>query len=443
MVLRRRVGVCLKGILAVALVSVVAVGGRRSIQRLIWENPKYAVSDIRFATDGMLTRAQVLESVGLWEGRNIFTVDLAKIRACLDLLPQVERAEVRRTLPDRIDITVMERQPVAWVAASANVEIAPGGNAFLVDSHGIVMRTRKVLPEHLTLPLIVGVHMEDVAPGQRLPSPESLAAVDLLRLSADDLRWQPRVVDVSKGYCLVVTDHRRAKITFGFDALEEQLARLKQLMDVVEPMQRDLQTVNLMLERNVPVTFVPLPPPPVPETKSKENKTKSAGKVTPPAPVSHAVTAEQIARAQAQAAQAAQAPVPPTVPAPVPVAPAPVPVAPAPVAPASLAVPPLAKREASSVPTPPPPVSDPVRVATPKAKPAPAPEPKPVRKGGEPESVPAEIARKKAESSPDERPPKALPVEKPASSPKSAPAPAPSGTLTPNERLRKLFQPHG
>jgi hypothetical protein len=74
--------------------------------------------------------------------------------------------------------------------------------AYLVDTRGYVMRTRKVLPEHLALPVLIGVVMEDVAPGQKLPTAEAMAAVELLRLSADDLRWQPRVVDVSKGYCL-------------------------------------------------------------------------------------------------------------------------------------------------------------------------------------------------------------------------------------------------
>jgi len=293
---------------------------------LIWENPSYAISDIRFSTDGMLTRAQVLEVLELWEGRNIFTVDIGKLHAALDLLPQVERAEVRRVLPDRLDIRVVERQPVAWVAASAGAELAPGGNAFLVDSRGYVMRTRKVLPEHLALPLIVGVNMEDVAPGQRLPSSESIAAVDLLRLSSDDLRWQPRVVDVSKGYCLLVTDQRRAQVTFGFDALEDQLNRLRQLMDTVEPMQRELQTVNLMLERNIPVTFAPPPAPVVPEGKSKTKGTPKTASSS--GALSTAVTAEQIAKAQNAASlaplmvkrEAASLPVSPTpVAAPVPV----------------------------------------------------------------------------------------------------------------------------
>jgi hypothetical protein len=52
-----------------------------------------------------------------------------------------------------------------------------------------------------------------------------------------------------------VTDHRKARITFAFDGLEEQLLRLKHLIELVEPSHREFQSVNLMLEKSVPVVF--------------------------------------------------------------------------------------------------------------------------------------------------------------------------------------------
>lgn len=299
--LRRRVFAGFKVVLVTSCVGAVLFWGRTAMNHLIWENPAYAVSDIRVSTDGMLTRTQVLELLDLQEGRNIFSVDAVKLRAKLDSLPQVDRAEVRRSLPDRVEIKIMERQPIAWVAASTDAELSANGNAFLVDARGFVLRTRKVLPEHRTLPLIIGVNMEDIAPGQRLPSAESQAAVELLRLSADEPRWNPRVVDVSKGYCLVVTDQAKARVTFGFDALEDQMSRLRQLIEYVEPLQKELQTVNLMLERNIPVTFVASPPNAnSPDSKGKgKAAVPKTGSTNANAPVG--VTADQILKAQAAA----------------------------------------------------------------------------------------------------------------------------------------------
>jgi cell division protein FtsQ len=277
---RRKFWSVFKVLLVLGLVAGAVFGGRAMVNRFVWENPAYALADIRVSTDGLLTRAQVLELLEVWEGKNIFTVDVEKMKRDLDELPQVEKADVRRQLPDRLDIRITERQPVAWVAASAEVELGTGVSSLLVDGRGYVMRTRKILPEHLALPRIIGVVMEDVAPGQKLPTLEALSALELIKLCADDLRWQPRVVDVSKGYCLLVTDDRKARVTFGFDNVEGQLGRLKQLLDYVEPQNRDLQSVNLMLERNIPVVFAPPPPAPVqPAIDPKTGKPKPGAKV--------------------------------------------------------------------------------------------------------------------------------------------------------------------
>jgi cell division septal protein FtsQ len=259
----------------IALVGGVCFGGKTALKRLVWENPMYALTDVRVSTDGLLTRKQILEIAEIEEGQNIFSVDLKKARKNIDQLPQVDRVEVRRLVPDRLDIKIIERQPVAWIAPSADCPLVAGGEAMLVDSRGYAMRSRKIQPEHAALPVIVGVSMEDVAAGQKLPSAEALAAIDLVRLSADDLRWQPRVVDVSKGYCLLVTDHRKAKITFAFDGLEDQLVRLKHLIELVEPSHREFQSVNLMLEKSVPVVFA------VPPSNMPVEQKKAGGKNAP------------------------------------------------------------------------------------------------------------------------------------------------------------------
>lgn len=449
---KRRFFLGCKITLGVMLAGSVLLGGRFTLKRLIWENPSYAISDIRFTTDGMLTRAQVLDTLELWEGRNIFTIDTSKLRASLDALPQVERAEIRRILPDRVDIRVVERQPVAWIADSPNVELKLGGNAYLVDARGMVMRNRKMLPEYMALPLIVGVNMEDVAPGQRLPSPEAHSAIELIRLSAEDAVWQPRVVDVGKGYCIVATDARKAKITFGFDGLENQLSRLHQLIEAVEPMQRDLQTVNLMLERNIPVTFAP-PPQPVTPVSDPKSKAKAASKLSTTSPAAtSAVTAEQISKAQAASPltrlmakqeQVSSTPVSAPLPMTAPVNdPGPTAVLPSvfekPVQKATpLPVALEAQKEMN-------PKAKPVKVPEPvKQQETPrAPEPKPSKAEPEKEPAQARPLRKKAEPVAEAAPPKAVPVDKPSSQ-KPVPAAVPPGTLTPNEKLRKLFQPHG
>ena len=69
------------------------------------------------------------------------------------------------------------------------------------------------------------------------------------------MRFQVREIDVSKGYCLVVTDKNHSKVTFGFDNLDLQLQRLEQFLVYSDDAHRELATVNLLVQRNIPVTF--------------------------------------------------------------------------------------------------------------------------------------------------------------------------------------------
>jgi hypothetical protein len=54
---------------------------------------------------------------------------------------------------------------------------------------------------------------------------------------------------------MIVTERSRAKITFGLEKIDDQLDRLAAVMEHVESSNREIQTVNLMVQRNTPVTF--------------------------------------------------------------------------------------------------------------------------------------------------------------------------------------------
>jgi hypothetical protein len=55
---------------------------------------------------------------------------------------------------------------------------------------------------------------------------------------------------------LLVTDKNHARITFGFNDLQTQLRRLEQFLVYCDDTKQELGTVNLLVQRNIPVTFV-------------------------------------------------------------------------------------------------------------------------------------------------------------------------------------------
>ncbi len=68
-------------------------------------------------------------------------------------------------------------------------------------------------------------------------------------------RFQIREIDVSRGYSLVVTDKNHTRVTFGFDNLDMQLNRLEQFLVYSDDTKQELATANLLVQRNIPVTF--------------------------------------------------------------------------------------------------------------------------------------------------------------------------------------------
>lgn len=249
-----------KILLAAAVCAVVYLSLRVGARRFFFDNPDYTLTTIDVRTDGTLQRDQVLNTAQLHEGKNIFRVNLAQVHDLLQQLPQVDEVQVVRRMPGQIDIHIVERKPVAWITSENEIsDPFQSDVAFLVDARGVLMKEKKLLPEYLGLPLITGCNEESLETGKAIESLEAKAALELLRLSAGSFmqtRFQIREIDLSKGYCLIVTDKNHTRVILGFDHLDSQIQRLEQFLVYADDSKRDIETVNLLVQRNIPVTFM-------------------------------------------------------------------------------------------------------------------------------------------------------------------------------------------
>ena len=256
---RRILLVISKIALVIAVCAGLYYGVRTGLSRFFFDNPDYRLSTIAIRTDGTLQRDQILKAGGLQEGLNIFSVNLVQVHDRLQQLSQVDEVQVERKMPNEIDITITERKPIAWITSEKTVtDPFASDAAFLVDARGVLMKEKKLLPEYLALPLITGCSSEALVPGKTVDSLEAKAALELLRLTTTSFmqtRFQIREVDVSKGYCLLVTDKNHTRAMFGFDHLDVQMQRLEQFLVYSDDSQRQIETVNLLVARNIPVTF--------------------------------------------------------------------------------------------------------------------------------------------------------------------------------------------
>jgi len=102
-----------------------------------------------------VSRAQMLPVFGEDIGRNIFFIPLAERRKQLEDIPWVEHATVMRILPDQIRVSLVERNPVAFVRQGQQVE--------LVDSNGVLleMPAAMMAQHHYSFPVVTGLNPQD------------------------------------------------------------------------------------------------------------------------------------------------------------------------------------------------------------------------------------------------------------------------------------------
>ena len=268
--------------LAIAMVTGGIYGGRELVNRMFLKNPEYNLAAVELTDDGSaLTREVILSTAKLTVGQNIFSLNLSKAREALAALPQVERVELQRSLPNRIIIEIVERRPVAWLAEAKTTDPSTSEKSFLIDSKGVLFKPKRQLPEYLRLPAIYGVAVENYLSGDTVNSPEVCAALELVQKNSDANRFRLQSIDLSKGYCLIVTDARRAKLTFGLDDIGRQLERLGAVLDYAAAQGKEIRTVNLMVEKNTPAVLADPAAPEAEPNAAQETAAKPVPSATP------------------------------------------------------------------------------------------------------------------------------------------------------------------
>ncbi len=252
-----------KILLVFGLLAGAGYGVRYGLNHIFYENPNYLVAHIEVENEGTLGRETIMEAAGLRTGVNIFSLSLNNAREALLEIPQIEDAQVSRSLPDTVKIVVTERHPVAWLAPTREkAESLDHSQALLIDASGVVLKAKQVLAEYLRLPIIVGVPVENLRIGQPIAVPEVRTALSILQKSDDALagRFDILWVDLSSGYAFEIRDRENTRVRLGSEDLDGQLMKLRLLLDYCDANQKKMATANLMVQRNVPVTFVSTEP---------------------------------------------------------------------------------------------------------------------------------------------------------------------------------------
>ncbi len=252
-----------KFLIVAALGTGLYFGVRKTISWVILKNPDYNVAELDVQTDGLLDSERVLQTAELQKGGNIFLVNLNRAKTRIESIPEVEHVQVSRQLPNRITVEINERKPVAWLSTARGIdsrdEVVASSNSFLVDANGVLLRPRKLSAQDRYLPIIRHYNGSNLAEGMQTEGEEMKAALDLLRAHQDSLvaaRFQIQEIDLAKHYGLQVTDRNGTQAMFALEEMDRQLKRLDTYLQYSDQHGQRIQTINLLVQKNVPVTYM-------------------------------------------------------------------------------------------------------------------------------------------------------------------------------------------
>jgi cell division protein FtsQ len=111
---------------------------------------------VDLAGNHYVTRGNVLAIFKADQGRSVLRIPLNERRQQIQAIPWVSEAIVRRALPNRIEVEITERSPIAF--------LRQGSDLALVDIHGVILE--RPLKANFHFPVVTGIH-EDMTSEER------------------------------------------------------------------------------------------------------------------------------------------------------------------------------------------------------------------------------------------------------------------------------------
>ena len=236
------------------------------LNALVYDNRAYAIQRLEVDTDGVMSTEQIRRWAGIKQGDNLFALDLARVKRDLELQPAIQDVAIERILPHTLRIHVLEREPVAQILTTTlrNGELAQTV-AYLLDAQGNVMLPLDPSQRAVPLmageryPVITGANLADLTPGKQVDSAQIRAAMRLITAFEHSPMAglvELKRIDVSSRDVLQVTTDQHATVCVRTDDLDRQLRRWRLIYDTGLLQRRQIGSLDLSVEENIPLRWL-------------------------------------------------------------------------------------------------------------------------------------------------------------------------------------------
>ncbi|MBU1077807.1 MAG: FtsQ-type POTRA domain-containing protein, partial [Spirochaetes bacterium] len=156
------------------IITALVMLGQRSIDFIKRVNI-FTLNDLIINGNAYLSFNDLLDIMDIKSGDNIFHVHLKKLKAKLELHPRIRSVSIKRELPDKIIINIVEREPIALVNTRKELNY----RLYEIDAEGYVIGE---FPDFSTydLPVVTGDIFERIILGGRIKNKEFLDILSIV-----------------------------------------------------------------------------------------------------------------------------------------------------------------------------------------------------------------------------------------------------------------------
>ena len=128
------------------------------------------IEEVIIKGNDCLSEDEILSRSKVKLGENIFKLDLKKSKDSLMQEPWIKEVEIKRVIPNKIIISIKERKPAAIIHI--------GEEYFSSTKEGIVLSKIDSPEEKFSLPLVLGLEIDEIKIGEIIDKPEFRTALE-------------------------------------------------------------------------------------------------------------------------------------------------------------------------------------------------------------------------------------------------------------------------
>ena len=213
------------------LLAVSLVGLPVAAALWIYTSPRFMLREVQIGSTAHVPTAEVAAALSPLRGRHLLGLSLADVESRLTTNPWVERAAIRKELPDRLVVQIEERQPVALLRQEEEL--------FYVDGEGFVIGAYELAGP-------VDLVLLSVAPGVDLEVSQTLElAARLERLAPAMMRELSEVDVLGRGEYRVHAAGLDFPVLVSGEGVERQLIKLGALLPEIAARFDAIEAVDL------------------------------------------------------------------------------------------------------------------------------------------------------------------------------------------------------